>query len=203
MKRQRFFCTLCAACMVCVCLTSLCGCSSGRKTTATTKTETTTEAQSTEPETTERSAEDKTRALQALLGMGQQLQQVDGVQVVSGRVERVTGSVYTPNSGSGFFTVNGTIAGNSEIMITFHPVSVLRYKLALRADSDKTVRAEIRLCKKGELLVSCVQEEMELQVGQNDVDVCIDTGENSPCDGTYDLYFYLDGRLVSQNEYEA
>ena len=134
----------------------------------------------------------------------QQIQHVDGIDVLSGRVERVGGSmIYTPAPGDGFFTINGTIADNSEIAISIHPVGVLRYKLSLKAETERTVKAEIRVYKNNELLVSCEQAEMRLQEGANDVDVCIDTGEGHPCDGTYDLRFYLDDCLVSANEYEA
>lgn len=150
--------------------------------------------------------QEKKQALEALLGIGgqQQVRQIDGVEVVSGTVERVgNNSAYSPSPGSGYFTVNGIIEKNSEIMFTIGSVTLMRYKLVLDSVEERTVKAEIRVYKKGEMLLSCTQEQMQLKKGANNVDVCLDTGEDVACNGTYDLMFYLDGVLVNKYIYEA
>lgn len=209
MKRKQLRQTICLW-MVCTCLFLACGCSSAQKASVQTQ-----DAQDSTAEAATQPQTQESQEIPSGLGTGTeaeagpgnedlQIQTVDGIEVVSGRVERVSGgTAYTPNAGSGYFTVNGTIADDSEIAISFHPVGVLRYELTMNAAEEKTVKAEIRVYKKGELLVSCVQEQMDLQEGSNEIDVCIDTGEGSACYGTYDLRCYLDGCLVSNTEYEA
>ena len=133
----------------------------------------------------------------------QKVQIVDGVQITSGTVERVGGSIdYTPAAGSGCFTINGKLTDNSEIALSINPVGVLRYKLSLHADADKTVRAEIRAYKQEELLSAYEQDGLQLHAGENTIDACIDTGENQPCRGVYCLRFYIDGKLAAETEYE-
>lgn len=195
--------TACLTGMVCTYLLTAYGCTHAPKAAVQQPATTTAEQETTtEPET---QAESTTRS-----GVGfeaydsMQIEHLDGVEIVSGKVERVGGGmVYTPSTGAGYFTINGTIADDSEIAITIHPVSVLRYKLSIDMDAEKTVKGEIRIYKKGAMLVSCVQEEMALHEGTNDVDVCIDTGEGTPCDGTYSVRFYMDGTLVSGTIYEV
>ena len=134
----------------------------------------------------------------------QQVQTVEGLQVVSGKVVRVGGGIdYTPASGSGFFTINGKLADNNEIAFSINPVSVLRYTLSVQADTDRTVKAEIRAYKQNTMLAAYEQEALHLQAGENTVDACIDTGENRPCQGLYSLRFYIDGCLVAETEYES
>ena len=134
----------------------------------------------------------------------QKVQAVDGVQITSGTVERVgSGGIdYTPASGSGCFSINGKLADNSEIALSIHPVGVLRYKLLLQADTDRTVKAEVRAYKQEELLAAYEQEGLQLQAGENTIDACIDTGENQLLRGVYSLRFYIDGKLVSETMYE-
>ena len=202
MKRQRIRSAFCLLCMACACLFVFCGCSkpqdSAGSTTAASQQETTA------PEEAAATEAQQTQAAYAPQEDAAQIVQMDGVEVIYGRVERVSGSmVYTPDAGSGYFTVNGTIAEDSEIAISIHPTGVLRYNVTLDAQAEKTVKAEIRVYKKGALLVSCVNPETALQQGSNKIDVCIDTGEGEACRGTYDLQLYLDDLLVRTDTYEA
>lgn len=197
-----------AICLIlgCICLLLAYGCSpakeasSAGETSASSETTTDTSTTQAQPETSSGAdmGESKT---ESVMGADLIVQHMDGIDVISNRVERVSsGMTYTPNPGEGYFTVNGTITGDSEIVISINPVSVLRFKVSLRSDTAKTVHAEVRMLKEGKLLVSCEQENMELQEGINDIDVGIDTGEGDGCKGTYNLYLYFDGVLVSEGE---
>ena len=197
--------TVCVLLTVCTCLLIFSSCSSSSKVVVREPSTTEPETSATEPAPETQAQVETVTAEKTGVGFESPLiQRLEGVEVLSGRVERVgSGTVYSPGAGSAFFTINGTIAEDSEIEISIHPVSVLRYQLSLNAKTEKTVKAEIRVYKRSELLVSCQQDKMKLQEGVNSVDVCVDTGEGSPCDGIYSLRFYLDGKLVSENEYEA
>lgn len=185
--------TLCSV-LACLCLFLMCGCSDVQTPTV--------------PDTTASDAATQSEPADAdvTAGFGEDVRilPMDGIEIVSGSVEPVSGGmVYTPDPGSGFFTVNGTIAEDSMIAITIRPVGVLRYKLTLDAQEEKTVRTEIRVFKNDKMLVSCVQEETHLVKGENSIDVCIDTNEGHACSGVYNVRCYMDDRLVFGTDYHA
>ena len=203
MKRRQIKCFVLLMCAAFVCPAVLSSCSSDAQMPSAAETTAADEQKTAASAIPEPGTDSDLKSLLGIAG-GSQVRRVDGIEIVSERIEPVSGSmIYTPNPGGGFFTVNGTIAKNSEIVISVRPYSVLRCKLVLNSDAKKTVKAEICLYKKGELLTSCTQEKMALLEGANDIDVCIDTGEGSPCSGLYAVQFYLDDVLVSENEYEA